>query len=75
MENIHETMMVDVPVAPQKVDDHAELMQTLYSDAFAFSERERLALELHDQLRELELQLSLIEVNNGMYIFFRSIVG
>ncbi|KAF1978343.1 hypothetical protein BU23DRAFT_449638 [Bimuria novae-zelandiae CBS 107.79] len=45
-------------------NDYADLLQTPYSDAFAFSDVEQLALELHDQLRELELEKSLIEAHD-----------
>ncbi|KAF2657973.1 hypothetical protein K491DRAFT_676768 [Lophiostoma macrostomum CBS 122681] len=40
--------------------DYSDLLQTHHSDAFAFSALEQLALDLHDQLRELELQRSLL---------------
>lgn len=52
----------------QKAHDNADLLQTTYSDAFAFSESERLALQLYDQLKELELQQSLLQAQqSGMF--------
>lgn len=50
---------------PQKLDDVANLVQTPRCDAFVFSATEQLALELYDQLCELELQKSLVEAQNG----------
>ncbi|KAF2280264.1 uncharacterized protein EI97DRAFT_447823 [Westerdykella ornata] len=44
--------------------DYSDLLHTPYMDAFAFSEREQLALDLYDQLGELELQRSLLEAQN-----------
>lgn len=45
---------------------YSDILQTPYSDAFAFSEAEQHALTLYDQLRELELEQSLIEaLHNG----------
>ncbi|KAL6152463.1 hypothetical protein ACJBU6_09328 [Exserohilum turcicum] len=52
--------MADAPVEARDADDHASVLQTNYSDAFAFSDSERLALQLYDQLYELELQQSLV---------------
>lgn len=47
--------------------DYTDLLQTNYTDAFAFSEAEKLALELYDQMRELELEISLLRVQqDGM---------
>lgn len=43
------------------VNDYSDLLQTPHSDAFAFSDIEQRALQLYDQLRELELEKSLIE--------------
>lgn len=40
--------------------DHSDLAHTNHCDAFAFSEREQLALDLYNELRELELQESLL---------------
>jgi hypothetical protein len=46
---------------PQGPESYSDLLQTSYNDAFAFSEREQVALSLYDQVRELELQRSLLE--------------
>jgi hypothetical protein len=53
--------MVDATAKAQDPSDYADLLQTNHSDAFAFSETEQLALDLYDQLRELELQHSLLQ--------------
>ncbi|KAF1842407.1 uncharacterized protein K460DRAFT_389065 [Cucurbitaria berberidis CBS 394.84] len=57
--------MADVAAKVQDPHDYADLLQTNYSDAFAFSESEELALELYDQLRELELQQSLLQAQQS----------
>lgn len=44
-------------------NDYTDLLQTPHSDAFAFSDAEQLALQLNDQLRELELEKSLLEAH------------
>jgi len=62
--------MVDDAAArvPDPNDGNAHLLQTNHSDAFAFSETEELALQLYDQLQELELQQSLIQAQQaGMF--------
>jgi hypothetical protein len=59
-----DTIMVDAASAPKNPNDYSDLLQTSHSDAFAFSETEKLALQLYDQLRELELQRSLLEAQN-----------
>jgi hypothetical protein len=47
-------------------NDYSDLLQTPHADAFAFSETEQFALQLYDQLRELELEKSLLEAHaNG----------
>jgi hypothetical protein len=51
--------MVDSNAKVQDPNDHADLLQTNHSDAFAFSDTEKLALQLYDQLKEVELQQSL----------------
>lgn len=56
--------MADAPTAPQNPRDYADLLEMNNSDAFAFSEREKVALDLYDQLKELELQRSLLEAQN-----------
>ena len=45
----------------QTASDYSDLLQTNHCDAYEFSDREQVALELYDQLRELELQQSLLE--------------
>ncbi|KAL1800473.1 hypothetical protein ACET3X_000815 [Alternaria dauci] len=57
--------MKDVASGTQDASDYADLLQTNHSDAFAFSEAEKLALQLYDQLKELELQHSLIEAQQS----------
>ncbi|KAF9740172.1 hypothetical protein PMIN04_001806 [Paraphaeosphaeria minitans] len=44
-------------------NDYTDLLQTPHTDAFAFSEAEQFALQLNDQLRELELEKSLLEAH------------
>jgi hypothetical protein len=51
--------MVDSNAKVQDPNDYADLLQTNHSDAFAFSDTEKLALQLYDQLKEVELQQSL----------------
>jgi hypothetical protein len=53
--------MLDAATTPKNSNDLADLLQTPHSDAFAFSESEKLALQLYDQLRELELEQSLLQ--------------
>ncbi|KAH9877526.1 hypothetical protein IAQ61_002893 [Plenodomus lingam] len=52
-------------VRVQDPNDATHLLPTDYSDAFAFSEAEQLALRLYDQLQELELQLSLLKAQQS----------
>ncbi|KAJ4350738.1 hypothetical protein N0V95_004469 [Ascochyta clinopodiicola] len=52
--------MVDAAGASLVTVDVDHLLQTNHSDAFAFTASEELALELYDQLQELELQQSLL---------------
>ncbi|KAK1911761.1 hypothetical protein P3342_013066 [Pyrenophora teres f. teres] len=60
--------MVDAAVrAAPDSNGYAQLLQTNHSDAFAFSETEELALQLYDQLRELELQQSLIRAQQAAH--------
>jgi hypothetical protein len=54
--------MVDATTKVQDPNDYSTLLRTNHSDAFAFSAAEELALRLYDQLRELELQQSLLQV-------------
>ncbi|KAH9871995.1 hypothetical protein J1614_006254 [Plenodomus biglobosus] len=55
-----------VSVTAKLHDDYTDLLQTKYSDAFAFTEAEQLALSLFDQLQELELQLSLLKAQQSI---------
>lgn len=57
--------MIDATAKLQAPNDYADLLQTDYSDAFAFSETEKLALQLYDQLKELELELSLLQAQQS----------
>lgn len=57
--------MADAAVGSQDAGDISDLLQTNHSDAFAFNESEKLALELYDQLRELELQQSLLRAQDS----------
>ena len=56
--------MADRAAKPSLSDGFSDLLQTPYSDAFAFSEEEQRALDLYDKLRELELEKSLIDAVN-----------
>ncbi|KAH8732363.1 centromere protein H (CENP-H)-domain-containing protein [Phaeosphaeriaceae sp. PMI808] len=53
--------MVDAITKPSDSNVYADLLHTIHSDAFTLSKSERLALELHDHLRELELQQALLQ--------------
>jgi len=57
--------MVDATIKVQVPNDYTDLLQTNHSDAFAFSEAEKLALQLYDQLRELELEQSLLKARQS----------
>lgn len=60
--------MADAPAAPKNPRDYSDLLETNNTDAFAFSDREKLVLGLYHQLTELELQRSLLEAQNeGSY--------
>lgn len=68
MAAVRDTFMGDDAPKSHDSNDYSDLLQTNHSDAFAFSHQEQSALELYDQLRELELQRSLLEAQNeGMY--------
>ena len=60
-----DVVMADATPRSQGADDVGDLLQTNHSDAFAFSHTEALALELYDQLQELELQRSLLEAQQS----------
>lgn len=56
-----------------EADDYSDLLQTPYSDAFAFSDAEQLALDLYDKLGELALEKSLLDaLADGKYQLFQS---
>lgn len=57
--------MADATAKTQDPNDYADLLQTNHSDAFAFSDTEELALQLYDQLKELELQQSLLQAQQS----------
>ena len=61
--------MPDAGTGPQDPDPHSsdlsDLLSTNHSDAFAFSESEKLALQLYDQMRELELEQSLLRAQTS----------
>ncbi|KAI4633353.1 hypothetical protein J4E80_000718 [Alternaria sp. BMP 0032] len=57
--------MADATTKTQDPSDYADLLQTNHSDAFAFSDTEELALQLYDQLKELELQQSLLQAQQS----------
>ena len=56
------TTMEGVDSKDQRSDNYSDVLKTSYSDAFAFTDQERMALDLYDQLREQELQHSLLLV-------------
>ncbi|KAF2033733.1 hypothetical protein EK21DRAFT_108861 [Setomelanomma holmii] len=60
--------MIDTITKPRNANDYADLLQTNHSDAFAFSENEQLALELFEQLRELELQQNLLQAQQAEHV-------
>lgn len=62
--------MTNVTVTSKDIRNYSSLLETMHCDAFAFSEQEQLALELHDQLRELELQKSLLEAQSESRLIF-----
>ena len=70
MANKDDTVMLDAAVKSLDAGDVDDLLQTNHSDAFAFTEKEELALELYDQLQELELQQSLLQAQRTGTFFF-----
>ncbi|KAF2644988.1 hypothetical protein P280DRAFT_504460 [Massarina eburnea CBS 473.64] len=68
MSAMNDITMADTAAGAQKPGGTSGLLQTPHSDAFAFSDLERRALELYDQLRELELQKSLIEAQESAHV-------
>ena len=71
--------MVDSTAKIQDPNDYADLLHTNHTDAFAFSDTEKLALQLYDQLKELELQQSLLQAQQsgtfGISLFTRFTVN
>ena len=65
MATLNHALMTDGAAVEPDSTDYSDLLQTNHSDAFAFSDQEQLALELYDQLRELELQRSLLAAQSG----------
>ena len=62
----NDTRMAESSVKHLHATDFSDVLQTPYSDAFAFSDAEQDALELYDRLRELELEKSLTAaLHNG----------
>ncbi|KAF2007096.1 hypothetical protein P154DRAFT_517507 [Amniculicola lignicola CBS 123094] len=61
----NDTPMADAAPALQNPTDYSDLLKTNHADAFAFSAQEELALSLYDQLRDLELQQSLLEAQES----------
>ncbi|XPS73388.1 hypothetical protein M3J09_005535 [Ascochyta lentis] len=60
--------MVDAADASIDAVNMDHLLQTNHSDAFAFTTSEKLALELYDQLQELELQQSLLQAQETAHV-------
>jgi hypothetical protein len=56
--------MADVSAAAQTLTE-SDFLNTPHSDAFAFSDLEKRVLDLYDQLRDLELQKSLLEAQES----------
>lgn len=63
MDTAIDATMADAAPTSQKANDYSDLLQTNYSDAFAFSEKEEQILKLYDQLRELELESGLLQAH------------
>ncbi|KAF2016142.1 hypothetical protein BU24DRAFT_492293 [Aaosphaeria arxii CBS 175.79] len=53
-------MNENAPESSNTNNDYSNLLKSSHCDAFAFSDQEQLALQLYDQLKELELQQSLL---------------
>ncbi|KAF3038720.1 hypothetical protein E8E11_003295 [Didymella keratinophila] len=60
--------MADANAKSPDLGDLGDLLQTNHSDALVFTETENLALELYDQLRELELQQSLLRAQERAHV-------
>lgn len=67
MATITDVVMTDGAVDAKKhaASELSDLLQTPHSDAFAFSDLEERVLDLYNQLRELELQSSLIKAHES----------
>jgi hypothetical protein len=65
MADAKDRAMSDVAAVMQGPHDYSDLLQTVHSDAFAFSDQEQVALDLYDELQELELQKALLEAQTG----------
>lgn len=65
MANDGDVEMADATARVQDPGAYQDLLQTNHSDAFAFTELEKRALALYDQLRELELQQSLLQAQQS----------
>ncbi|UPX14663.1 uncharacterized protein EKO05_0005138 [Ascochyta rabiei] len=63
-----DTAMVDAAGASLDTADMDHLLRTNHSDAFSFTASEKLALELYDQLQELELQQSLLQAQETAHV-------
>jgi len=61
----NDVQMADAIIEVPESKNYTDLLQTNHSDAFAFSDTERLALELYDQLHELELQQALLQAQQS----------
>ncbi|KAF2727971.1 hypothetical protein EJ04DRAFT_538671 [Polyplosphaeria fusca] len=59
-----DTVMAEGGAKPVNSSDYADLLEAPHSDAFAFSSLEQQALHLYDQLRDFELQQSLLKSQN-----------
>ncbi|KAG9202746.1 hypothetical protein G6514_003999 [Epicoccum nigrum] len=68
MADTGDTVILDPAVELQVAGDISDLLQTKHCDAFTFTEPEDLALNLYDQLRELELQQSLVKAHNLSHV-------
>lgn len=63
MADTGDSVILEATVKQQAAGDISNLLRTNHSDAFTFTESEDLALNLYDQLRELELQQSLLKAH------------
>ena len=75
MANKGDAIMTDANPKSPDLGDLNDLLQTNHSDALVFTETENLALELYDQLRELELQQSLLQAQETGASYLSRILG